>query len=187
MDKAALVKSDLEAEGKVIQALSRANIPITLLDWNYVPQLHEWQLVVATPWYDSRGPRETNRIINDALVQAGVYQEIPIRRLFVKSPRDPMVKIMEKELKFKTEGSIHIVQAPPARFAVMFTPYTGKGGALPAARFSDQESLCEFLRDRVGIAPTFISDALILLGTKGRASIPNVQLSLKQAQKLGLA
>ena len=70
MDKAALVKSDLEAEGRVIEALSRARIPITLVDWNYVPQLDEWQLVVATPWYDSKGPREANRLIINALCLA---------------------------------------------------------------------------------------------------------------------
>ncbi len=39
-----------------MEALSRRKIPVTLFDWTYIPQLEEWQIVVATPWYDSKGP-----------------------------------------------------------------------------------------------------------------------------------
>lgn len=186
MDKAALVKSDLEAEGRVIEALSRARIPITLVDWNYVPQLDEWQLVVATPWYDTKGPREANRLIINALLHAGVYEHVPIRRFFVKSPDDPIVKTMERELKFNTEGSIHIVRHEPLKYSVIFTPYAGPGGAVPSVQITDDAELRDFLQNRIGISAHFADDALSQVVTKGNASIPNVQLSAKRAKQLGL-
>lgn len=187
MDKATLVKSDLEAEGRVIGALSRAKIPVTLCDWNYVPQLDEWQLVVATPWYDSKGPREANRLIINAFIQAGVCEHVPMRRFFVKSPNDPTVKTMERELKFLTEGSIHILKHAPLKYSVIFTPYTGPGGAVPSVQPRDDAELRDFLQNRIGISAYSVDGALSQLATKGHASIPNVQLSSKRAKRLGLA
>jgi hypothetical protein len=186
MDKAILVRSDLEAEGRVIEALSRAKIPVTLCDWNYVPQLDEWQLVVATPWYDSKGPREANRLIIDALLRAGVYEHVPMRRFFVMSPDDAIVRSMERELKSRTEGSIHIVKHAPLKYTVIFTPYTG-GGAVPSVQLSDDIELRDFLQNRVGIWAHVVDDALSQMATAGNASIPNVQLSPKRAKRLGLA
>jgi hypothetical protein len=187
VDKATLVKSDLEAEGLVIEALSRAKIPITLCDWNFVPQLDEWQLVVATPWYDSKGPREANRLIINAFVQAGVYEHVPMRRFFVKSPNDPTVKAMERELRFMTEGSIHILKHAPLKYSVIFSPYTGPGGAVPSGQLTDEADLRDFLQNRIRISVHLVDEALSQLATKGNASIPNVQLSAKRAKRLGLA
>lgn len=187
MDKAILVRSDLEAEGRVMEALSRARLPITLCDWNYVPELDEWQLVVATPWYDSKGPREANRLVIDALLKAGAYELIPIRRLFVKSPDDPLVKAMERDLKFRTEGSIHVLKHTPTEYSVVFAPYAGRGGSVPYVRFPDEAELRDFLLNRVGVSPYAVDDALANLAARGNASIPNVQLSARRARSLGLA
>jgi hypothetical protein len=186
MDKATLVKSDLEAEGRVIEALSRAKVPVTLCDWNYVPQLDEWQLVVATPWYDTKGPREANRLILNALSRAGVYEHVPIRRFFVKSPDDPIVLAMEGDLKFSTEGSIHIVKHAPVKYSVIFTPYRG-GGAVPSVQLSSDAELRAFLQNRIGISSHFVDSALSQLATRNNASIPNVQLAPKRVRQLGLA
>jgi hypothetical protein len=41
MDQAVLVKSDRDIGAKVIEALSRVNIPVSLLNWAYVPELEE--------------------------------------------------------------------------------------------------------------------------------------------------
>jgi hypothetical protein len=186
MDKTTLVKRDVEVEGLIADALSRAGIPVTLWDWYYVPQLGEWQLVVATPWYDSKGPRKANRFVIDALQRAGVYERVPIRRLFVKSPDDPIVKTLERELQFQTEGSIHILKHHPVGYSVTFTPYTG-GRALPSVTFSDDEGLRNFLLKDVGIWAHLVDSALSELSTKGNTSIPGVQLSAKRAKQLKLA
>ena len=106
MDQEVLVRSDIEIRGRILDALNRTGIPVTLCEWQYVPQLGEWQLIVATPWYDGRGPRVTYDRIIKALQQMGVYEDVPLRRVFLKSPSDPIVKQLEIEVKNKTEGVI---------------------------------------------------------------------------------
>lgn len=191
MDKAALVASDLEVEGLVIAALSRARIPVTAVEWNWVPQLHEWQLVVVTSLHDTKGPRETYARIIEALSVAGVYQSIPIRKLFVKSPEDPFAQELVRQLKMTTEGSIHIVRNTPGvnapEYSVVFAPYVGSGGAIPSVRLQGEDELRDFLEKRIGILPYAVTQALSQLSPKGSASIFNVQLNLRRARKLNLA
>lgn len=191
MDKAALVASDLEIEGLVIAALSRARIPVTAVEWNWVPQLYEWQLVVVTSLYDTKGPREAYARIIEALSVAGVYQSIPIRKLFVKSPDDPLAQDLVRQLKMTTEGTIHIVRNAPGvnalEYSVVFAPYVGSGGAIPSVRLQGEEELRDFLEKRIGILPYAVAQALSQLSQKGSASVFNVQLNLRRARKLNLA
>ncbi len=56
MDQATLVKDDRIIEAQVLEALDRARVPVTLCEWNYVPQLEEWQLIIATPCTIVRAP-----------------------------------------------------------------------------------------------------------------------------------
>lgn len=190
MDKATLVRSDLEIEGRVLAALSLAKIPVTLSDLNYVPQLDEWQLIIATPWYDSKGPRETYSRIFKALQDVGIFEDIPTRRLFLKSPADPLVKALERDVKRQTEGSIHILgDKKPVHergYTVIFAPYTGSGGAVPARHFVGSDKLRSFLEDDLYISRSSIDEALSELGRKGSASILNVQLTRKELKKLAL-
>jgi hypothetical protein len=191
VDKAALVANDLEVEGLVIAALSRAQIPVTAVEWNWVPQLHEWQLVVVTSLHDTKGPREAYARIIEALSSAGVYQSIPIRKLFVKSPEDPFAQELVRQLKLTTEGTIHIVRNAPGvshpQYSVVFAPYLGTGGAIPSVRLQDDEELRSFLEKRLEIPPYVVSQALTELAQKGNASIFNVQLNLRRARRLNLA
>src|SRR5271165_3248727 len=123
-------------EGQVVSALSRSGIPVTAVDWNWVPQLDDWQLTVVTSLVDEKGPRGAYARILDALSAANIYQHIPIRKLFVKSPRDVEAQRLVRELKQIIEGSIHIVRnldrnGHPA-YSVVFAPYVGSGGAIPS-------------------------------------------------------
>jgi len=193
MDKAALVTKDLEVEGLLIAALRHAQIPVTAVDWNWVPQLGEWQLIVVTPLYDTKGPREAYARINKALSLAPVYQSIPvpIRRLFVKSPEDPFAQELIRQLKLTTEGTIHILKHSSkngrVQYSPVFAPYLGKGGPIPSATFEGEAELRSFLEKRVGILPYAVDQAVSHLQQRGRASIFNVQLNLRQARKLKLA
>lgn len=190
MDKKTLVRSDQDIEGLVLGALSRAKIPVTLCDWNYDPDLDEWQLILATPWHDSKGPREANSRVIKALQEAGIYQDVPIRRLFVKSPDDPLVQALQQEVKERTEGVIHIsdYNGPSGSkgYFVIFAPFAGEGGAVPSRRLSGLEELSEFLAKRLHIQPSSIAEALAELSRRGSTSI-HVQLTTREAKKLGLA
>lgn len=190
MDKATLVKSDLEIGGRIIDALSRAKMPVTLFDWNFVPELDEWQLIVATPWYHTRGPRETYSRLIEALQNAGIYQETPIRRIIIKSPDDLLVKNLEREVKSLREGNIHIVDQSTGsqqRYSVVFAPFAGPGGAVPARHFSGREQLRGFLEDDLHIPRSTVDEALADLARKRSASLLGVQLTLRDAKRFGLA
>jgi hypothetical protein len=191
MDKATLVANDVEAEGLVIAALSHARIPVTAVEWNWVPQLHEWQLVIVSSLHDTKGPREAYARIIEALSHAGVYQKIPIRKLFVKSPDDPFAQELVRELKLTTEGTIHVIGNTPGvnslQYSIVFAPYLGTGGAIPSVRLHDNEELRSFLEKRLGISPYEVNRALDQVIQKGSASIPNVQLNLRKARRLNLA
>lgn len=178
----------IEVERRVLAALSWAKVPITLCELSYIPQLGEWQLVIATPLYDSRGPHEANSRVVKALQDAGFYEDVPVRRLFVKSPEDPLVRDLERETKVKREGAIHILgDKKRASFAVFFAPFVGPGGAVPARYFSGNEILREFLENDLYLSRSSVDEALSELGRKGETSIFNVRITRREAKKLGLA
>jgi hypothetical protein len=194
VDKATLVRSDLDTEGRVLSALSLAKIPATLVDLEYVSPLDEWHLVIATPLYDDKGPREAYSRVIKALQDARIYQDVPIRRVTLKSPTDRSVKALAAEIKVKAEGTIHILELgglgeprKPTEYSVTFAPYTGPGGAVPSRRFQRPEQLKTFLEDQVGVSPSSIDEAFSELHRKGSASIFQVQLTRREAKKLGLA
>ena len=189
MDQTPLVNSDIE--GKVVSALSRAKIPVSAVDWNWVPDLEESQLIVVTSLVDTRGPRETYARILKALSVAGVYKSVPIRKLFVKSPDDPVARKLIEELKQTSEGSIHIVRDRTTNgvphYTLVFAPYVGSGGAIPSKRLSGNADVRDFLEKRLGIHAYVVDQALAELAQTDSATIFNVRLSLKQAKKLNLA
>ena len=156
-----------------------------------MPQLDEWQLVVATPWYDSKGPREANRLIINAFIQVGVYEHVPMRRFFVKSPNDPTVHAMERELKFKTEGSIHILKHAPLKYSVIFTPYTGPGSAVPSVQVPRNDAeFREFLQNVRGgknwptLAVQFETRLSLLYEILERSSPSRVRFAAQQRRAL---
>lgn len=191
MDKTTLVgKRDREIQGTLLYALHCAEIPVTFLDWDFVPQLDEFQLVVATPLFDTAGPRAANDRVLKALKRAGIYEKMPIRKLFVKSPKDPTVKILEQEARLRAEGDVHIVANPTANtisYFIMFTPYVSGGGAVRARSVSGEAALREFLEGQLEIFPEYVGAAVAQLSRRGNATIPHVQLTLKKVRRLGLA
>jgi len=191
VDKATLVTNDLEVEGLVVEALSRAKIPVTAVDWIWVPQFEASQLVVVTSLRDTKGPREAYARILEALSEAGVYQLIPIRDLFVMSPEDPLAQELVRQLKSTAEGTIHISKSNNenghTQFSVVFTPYLGTGGAIPSVRMRNSDELRAFLEKRLGILSYVVDHALLQLDQKGSAAISHVQLNLRRAKKLNLA
>src|SRR5437667_1624181 len=107
MDKATLVTTiDRDIRARIMEALTRAKIPFTFCDWYFVDQLEEWQLLIATPWNDKRGPHATYSRIIEAFQKANIYEHVPMRRVVVRSPDDPTVKELEKE----NEGFLSVLR-----------------------------------------------------------------------------
>jgi len=191
MDKATLVKSDIDITALILDALSRTKIPVTFCDWRYVDELEEWQLVIATPWYDQKGPRTTYAAVIDALQEARIYDDVPMRRIFLMSPEDPSVQELEKETKSRNEGFLHVLRHRDSgngqEYSVLFAPITGLGGAVPAKRFSAIAELRDFLVKRLRLRQRTVEDALDELNDEGHTSIFPVNLTVREIKKVGLA
>ena len=193
MDKTTLVRNDLEILGRVLDALNRARIPATLVEWNYVSEIEEWRLVIGTPLYDSIGPLKAYSRVIEALQQAEIYEEVPMLRVSVLSADDSVVKGLKQEVKDRTEGNILITDYAHNKpnhekpYSVVFTPYAGRGGAVPAKHLTGLVELRKFLEQDLHIKKISVEEALLELARKGYALIPNVQLTNRKAKALGLA
>ena len=190
MDQATLVKEDRVIEAQVLEALDRAGVPVTLCEWNYVPQLEEWQLIIATPWHDSKGPRTAYIAVVGALEKAGIYQRVPMRRVFLKSPDDSLVRLLQQESRSRWDGFVHILRqhgnGKAQDYSLVFTPITRKGFA-PVQRFSILDDLRQFLIQDLHLSPAASQGALDEMRRTGAGSIYPVPLTTRQLKKLGLS
>jgi hypothetical protein len=191
MDQATLVERDVDIGGRVLEALSRTQMPVSFSDWYYVPQLGEWQLVIATSWFDTKGPINAWSSFVDALKSAGIHEEVPTRRIFLKSPNDPLVKSLEDEARERAQGFLHIGRQFSSEghpeYSVIFAPVSSRGGFVPSKQFSKREDLEKFLTGRLQIRKSAVSDAFFEVEKQGYASIFPVQPSLRELKKSGLA
>ena len=175
MDQTTLVNRDLTAGALVMEALSRTKIPITFCKWVYLPELEEWQLIVASPWYDTKGPLKTSGAVFDALERAGIYKKVPFRRVRVTNPDDPLVKALQQQVRAQRDGFVHILkQTRPTngdQYSLIFAPISGPGGALPARRFSTLDHLRLFLAKDLHLRSGSIEDAIDEMKRTGASSV----------------
>ena len=215
MATATLVNSDIEIGRRIVAALTRAAIPVTVYLWAFIPQLQEWQFIVATPLVDTKGPLAAYSEVNKALQKEGVFDDIPLRRIFLRSPNDRVLKSLERESRavpqeafrvvnesiggnfvedaYLYTGSIHIVQfensrrPSPNKYSLVYTPYSGPGGAVPSLELDGIESVRDFLVSKLRIHRFAVESAMKELSTTSSTSIPNVQLRRSELKRLGLA
>lgn len=154
-------------------------------------QLDEWQLILATSLYDTKGPYEAYSKVVAALQHENIYQDVPVRRLFVKSPNDPLVKALEHERAANIEGTIFLNyyngHSKKNLYSAVFAPFAGPGGAVPARHFSDKEELYDFLENDLRLSRSRAEEALAELHHRYHTWISYVQLTKRNAKKLGLA
>ena len=215
MATAALVSHDIEIGRRIVAALTRAAIPVSVYLWAFIPQLQEWQFMIATSLVDSKGPLAAYGEVNRALQKEGIFDDLPLGKIFLKSPNDKVLKSLEKESKavpqevfrivneqiagsfvedaYVYSGSLDILRSEPVRrdaeprFLVVYAPYSGLGGAVPSVQLDGTEELREFLQRKIGIRKEIVDRALRDLSESGNSAIPNVQLRHHELKRLGLA
>ena len=214
MATAALVNNDIEIGRRIVAALTRASIPVTVYLWAFIPQLQEWQFMVATPLVDTKGPLAAYGEVNRALQKEGVFYDAPIRRIFLRSPSDKVLKSLEKESRavpqeafrvvneqiagnfvedaYLYHGSIDIIalentrRGVPHKYSVIYLPYSG-GGAAPSRQIDGAENLKDFLESKpIHLRKDVVESALRELAESGSASIPNVPLRTQELKRLGM-
>jgi hypothetical protein len=182
MDQTTVVKSDRDIGARVIEALSMADVPITMWDWAYDPATEEWQLIIATPWIDTKGLRAAYRALTDALQKAKIYPDVPMRRVFLVGPSDPLVR------RIRNEGFVHILKHQTRSqlgYSVVFAP-TARAGSVPMRSFWSLEDLKKFLSNDLAVTPGKIADAVDEVEHTGATSLFPVTLSTNQIKRLGL-
>jgi len=214
MATTALVDRDLDTGRRILGALAKAGIAVNVAFWAYIPQISEWQLFIATPLVDSKGQRSAYEQVLRTLQNQGIDGDLPWRRIFLRSPKDRVLKSLENQSKnYSSEafrvlnlpigdrfvedayiytGSIHIVRLSKSRdaepkYSLIYTPYAGLGGAAPSRSIEGTENLRQFLSKKLLIDSIVIDTSLSELITTGNSSIPNVQLNHAELKRLGLA
>jgi len=211
MATAALVDRDLDIGRRVLAGLAKGRVPVSVAFWAYVPQISEWQLYIATPLVDSIGPKPAYAKALSALHDAGLDPELPWRRIFLHSPRDPVLKSLEKQAKSHSEETFRILNAPiggrfiedayvysgaldiqesenqprgtaPSTYYVTYAPYSGPGEATVVVTGTD--NLEELLVSKLHITSSTVDSALKELSVKKRVIIPNVQLGARDLRRL---
>jgi hypothetical protein len=212
MATATLVNHDIEIGRRIVAALTRASIPVTVYLWAFIPQLQEWQFMVATPLVDTKGPLAAYGEVNRALQKDGVFDDIPLSRIFLKSPSDKVLKSLEKESRVVPQETFRVVNDQIAgnfvedaylyrgfiqinklqrrtnaeAYSVFYAPYEGPGGIVPDRKFQGIDQLRDFLKDSLHLSDAGIESALRDLAKRGNSTLPNVELRSKELRRLGL-
>jgi hypothetical protein len=210
MATATLVNSDIEIGRQIVTALTRARIPVSVYLWAFVPQLQEWQFIIATPLVDSKGPLAAYGEVNKVLRKEGLFDDTPLRRIFLRRPHDRVLKSLEKESRaapqesfrvvnqqiggsfvedaYLYRGSINIEESEnlprgitPSTYFITYTPYSGPGDS--TVRVNGLDDLRELLI-KLHISGDVVESTLRALPVKRRASIPNVQLRARDLKRL---
>lgn len=205
MATAVLVDRDRDVGRKVLTALTKAKIPVSVSFWAYVSQLSEWHLFIATPLVDSKGPRFAYDQVLRVLHEEGIDDDVPWRRIFLRSPKERLFKLMERQVRatqletptavneeiggtfvedaYIYAGFIDITRSENGTrnaqplYYVTFAPYSTE-------KVTGSEQLRDMLVSRFHISRTAVESAMRELSTSNRTFIPNVRLSAKDLRRL---
>jgi len=210
MATATLVNNHIEIGRRIVAALTRASIPVTVYLWAFIPQLQEWQFMVATPLVDTRGPLAAYGEVNKALQEEGVFDDVPHRRIFLKSPNDRTLKVLEKESRaipqetfrvvneqiagtfvedaYVYSGSLDIAEfensprGASSTYYVAYVPYSGLGDT--AVRVNSLGNLRKLLLSDLHINQGVVDSTLKELSERKRVLIPSLRLRARDLKRL---
>ncbi|HXM22543.1 MAG TPA: hypothetical protein VN948_14905 [Terriglobales bacterium] len=207
------MNSDIEIGRQIVTALTRARIPVSVYLWAFVPQLQEWQFIIATPLVDSKGPLAAYGEVNRVLRKEGLFDDTPLKRVFLRSPSDRVLKSLEKESRAVPQesfrivneqiagnfvedayvygGSIFIVKAGSSRpdpreyYSIIYSPRSGPRPPAPQLRKTIEE-VQQFLEEGLRMDKHTVDLQIAKLRTGQSALIP-VSLTPHQLRDLELA
>ena len=113
-----------------------------------------------------------------------------MRRVFLKSPDDSLVKLLQQESRTRWDGFVHILRrhgnGKAQEYSLVFTPVTREGFA-PVQRFSTLDDLHAFLTEDLHLSAGAAQGAVDEMRRTGAGSIYPVPLTTRQLKKLGLS
>lgn len=204
MATTALVDRDLDVGRRILAALAKAGITVNVAFWAHIPQIGEWQLFIAAPLVDSEGQRSAYDRVLRILHDEGIESDLPWRRIFLRSPKDPVLKSLEHSIS--SSGPIEIMESEniptgsPSAYYLTYAPYPGGTFRILNARVGDRfvedaymygetwfvtgvNHLRELL-SKLHVNQDIQELAIKELAAKKRAVIPNVQVRVRDFRRL---
>ena len=90
-----LVEADLGKSEKIVSALERAGIPVSVAVWVVFPEYDDWRLVLASKSLDSLDKGDAYLRVNRTLKDAGItVWDTPT--IFIMKTSDPFVRALRK-------------------------------------------------------------------------------------------
>jgi hypothetical protein len=206
MATAALVDRDREIGREILGELAKAGIAVNVAFWAYVSQSGEWQFFIATPLVDSEGPKSAYERVLRTLHDAGMDRQLPWRRILLRSPKDPVLRLLEKQTKIPT-GSIDIMESEniprgtSSAYYVTYSSYPSETSRILNESVGDRfvedayvygkvwavtglDHLRELLSKFLHLKHNIVESTIQELSARKTASIPNVQLQPRDLRRL---
>lgn len=213
MATAALVDQDRKIGREILGELAKASIPVNVAFWAYVSQSGEWQFFIATPLVDSEGPKSAYEQVLRILHDAEMDRQLPWRRILLRSPRDPILRLLEKQTKIPN-GSIEIMESEnipkgtPSAYYVTYSSYPNETSRMlnesvgilnesVGDRFVEDayvygkvwavngvDHLRELLSRFLHLNQNIVESTVEELSTRKMAFIPNVKLRPRDLRRL---
>lgn len=100
--------ADLIKKGReFIQELNKKDLQVKVALWMLSSEKNEWQLIIATPRYDTKGPLQVYSQIQSALTeQENLNGLIELEDIIVISPHDILIQHVKKSLPVNQEGEL---------------------------------------------------------------------------------
>ena len=109
MDKTALVGIDIEGGEKLVSNLEQAGLDIRAALWLYSSEPDKWELVIASPLVDQKGPKKTYIFIQSELANMKSPDDpvgIDLEDISVLSPGHRLIEALLKMKKLYPTGTI---------------------------------------------------------------------------------
>ena len=85
-----------EAGSKLIDALDKVKFPIKAAMWLYKPETDDWQLIIATPLVEQKGPREAYQQILSLLEAFEPPLGISLSDVTVVNPNSNLIRSLRE-------------------------------------------------------------------------------------------
>lgn len=94
MAKEALVEKDIREGKKLILALDKQGLGIDAAMWLYTSEADEWRLLIASPLFEKKGPKEAYTFVQSVLVRLSPAPKISLKNISVVGPSHPLIKLL---------------------------------------------------------------------------------------------
>lgn len=94
MDKTALVENDIRDGERLVDALDNAGFQVEAALWFYLTDSDEWRLLIASPFVERNGPKDSYSFIQSVMAELSEPLAISLKDVSVVSPNRPPISLI---------------------------------------------------------------------------------------------